>query len=155
MDAISEAKLVDLHPKLADLIRQMYAMLEQENYELHVVQGLRSWSQQDVLYQQGRTTLGPIVTEAQAGYSWHNFGLAVDVAPFVGLAPDWNASHPAWQRIFAIGKSLGLVEGACWHKPDDPHLQLSDYPVTPTDEDREIFLQAGESAVWDKYGLTV
>lgn len=153
MDPISESRLNDVCPKLAGLIRQMAVMLSEEGIELHVTQALRSWSQQQALFAQGRTAPGNRVTDAEGGYSWHNFGLAVDVAPFVDKKPDWNASHACWQRIFAVGKSLGLAEGACWHKPDDPHLQLIDYPETPTDEDRQLFLDAGEVAVWEKYGL--
>jgi len=48
---------------------------------------------------------------AAPGYSWHNFGRAVDVVPILpsGVA-DWNS--PRWNEIIAIAKSYGLSPGA-------------------------------------------
>ena len=44
-----------------------------------VVQGLRTWAEQQALWNQGRTTPGKIVTHAQGGQSWHNYGLAAEL----------------------------------------------------------------------------
>ncbi|SVE43245.1 uncharacterized protein METZ01_LOCUS496099, partial [marine metagenome] len=46
--------------------------------ELFVVHTLRTYAEQDDLYEQGRTEPGKIVTNARGGKSWHNFGLAID-----------------------------------------------------------------------------
>src|ERR1017187_6107649 len=109
MDAISEARLSEVHPMLAERVRSMTEILAGENIDIRVVQSLRSWDEQAALYAEGRTTPGSIVTNAQPGHSWHNFALAVDVAPFDGGIPDWNSNHPAWKRIVAVGESVGLV----------------------------------------------
>jgi hypothetical protein len=55
----------------------------------------------------------------------------------------------------SIGKSLGLFWGGDFqHNPDEPHFQLTGkFPVSPNDEVRQIFLQAGMSAVWREAGL--
>jgi peptidoglycan L-alanyl-D-glutamate endopeptidase CwlK len=58
MDKVSEARLSLVHPKLAERIRQMALMLQQEGIEIRVTQGLRSWSEQNALFAKGRTEPG-------------------------------------------------------------------------------------------------
>lgn len=155
MDTASEAKLISVHPLLAAKIRQMASILEGEGTIITVTQGLRSWQDQARLYAQGRTAPGPIVTHAPPGHSWHQFGLAVDLVPLAGGRPDWNATHPTWQRIVQLGNSLGLTEGAGFRSfPDWPHQQLTgSWPVSPTDEVRQTFLIGGVPSVWEASGL--
>lgn len=165
MNQHSIERLKSVHPQLAAKINQMAEMLKQEGIDFEVVQGLRTWSEQDALYQQGRTTPGNIVTNAPAGSSWHNFGLAVDCCPYKhdgnlqGTNPDkvldWNPSHPVWQRMISVGESLGLYSGSEFKTFKDwPHFQLTGtLPVSPNDEVRQTFLDAGMQAVWDSSGL--
>lgn len=161
MDTISGARLQLVCPALSDKIYQLAAMLEDEGIVFRVTQGLRSWNDQDKLYQQGRTTPGPIVTDAPAGYSWHEFGLAVDVSPFDAAGkPEWNETDPVWgpiwRRLISVGESLGMYSGNEFvHCPkDDPHFQLTGtFPVSPNDEARQIFQNAGMEAVWKEAGL--
>lgn len=162
MDSISEARLKEVHPTLAERVRQMAQMLEGENIHIRVVQGLRSWAEQQALYNEGRDADGTVVdkskvvTNARPGTSWHNFGLAVDVAPFNGGIPDWNSNHPAWKRIVSIGESVGLVSGSGWRTfPDWPHLQMTGrLPTSPDDDTRAMFLSSGIEGVWGDTGLT-
>jgi peptidoglycan L-alanyl-D-glutamate endopeptidase CwlK len=74
MEHISEARLTLICPKLADKIRTLAEMLAQEGILIRVVQGLRSWNEQDALYAMGRTAPGKIVTNVKGGYSYHCFG---------------------------------------------------------------------------------
>ena len=158
MDAISEARLKDIYPALASKVRMMHDILELEGIEIRVTQGLRSWTEQNALYAQGRTAPGKIVTNCKGGYSYHNFGLAVDCVPSTHsptepFDPDWNASHPAWKRMSDIGLSLGLESGATWRTfPDAPHFQLQGrFPVgAPDGEVRQIFADAGMESVWQE-----
>lgn len=156
MDAVSEARLELICPALAAKIRQMADMLKDE-FPFRVTQGLRSWDEQAKLYAQGRTAPGKIVTNAPPGHSYHNFGLAVDVVPMTELGPDWNLSHPQWQRLVAVGTSLGLTAGAGFRTfPDYPHFQLTgSLPISPDDEVRQCFLDGGMVAVWKQAGLEV
>ncbi len=156
MDAISEARLANIYPRLADKIRNMAVMLQGEGIEIRVVQGLRTWADQDALYAQGRTAPGKIVTNARGGFSFHNLGLAVDCAPSqLGpdrpFTPDWNSGHANWKRMEAVGVSLGLDSGANWIRfVDAPHFQLvgSYSEGAPNDELRQIFKDGGITAVW-------
>ena len=154
MDAISESRLVGIYPVLADKIRAMAAQLESEGTVIRVTQALRTAEQQNELYAQGRTVPGNIVTNCRGGFSYHNFGLAVDCVPSLPgntYIPDWNASHPTWKRMEEIGQSLGLTVGANWRTfPDAPHFQLTGrFPVgEPDDELRQLFVDGGYPAVW-------
>jgi peptidoglycan L-alanyl-D-glutamate endopeptidase CwlK len=49
-------------------------------YDLYIASGFRSYAEQDVMYAQGRTVDGHIVTNAEGGQSMHNFGFAADLA---------------------------------------------------------------------------
>jgi peptidoglycan LD-endopeptidase CwlK len=151
LSATSIARLAEVHPALAARIRALDAFVPALN--LQVVQGLRTWAQQDALYQQGRTAPGAIVTNCPGGHSWHNFGLAVDLVPedIEPGQPDWDVNHPAWQQMVAAGESLGLVSGSEWKTfKDYPHFQLTGkLPVNPDDATRQLFSESGLRAVWD------
>jgi peptidoglycan L-alanyl-D-glutamate endopeptidase CwlK len=161
MDSFSEKLLAEIHPALAEKVRSMAELLALENITIRVTTALRSWKEQAALYAEGRDAQGNIVnpkqvvTHAKAGTSWHNYGLGVDVAPFDGGIPDWNASHPAWKRIIAVGESVGLVSGSRWRTfPDCPHFQLTGrLPVSPDDAVRAAYETGGQEAVWDDTGL--
>lgn len=152
MDPRSEEFLSHVHPMLAWRVRAMASVLSREGITIRVIQGLRTFAEQDKLYAQGRTTEGYIVTHALGGQSWHNFGLAVDCAPIDGNKIDWDAKHPAWKRMSEAGVKLGLVSGANWKTlPDAPHFQMNGrFPENaPNAEVRSLYAHGGIEAVWD------
>jgi hypothetical protein len=64
-------------------------------------------------------------TNAPAGRSKHEQGLAIDVVPMSpwGVRADYDS--PLWKQISNIGKGLGLVWGGDWPKQhDNPHFEL-------------------------------
>jgi peptidoglycan L-alanyl-D-glutamate endopeptidase CwlK len=156
MDSVSESRLQKVCPVLSEKVQRLAAILEQEGIVIRVTQGLRTWAEQDALYAQGRATPGKVVTNCRGGYSYHNFGLAVDVVPDVDgrdatFQPDWNTAHPSWRRIVAVAVKLGLDSGAMWKSfKDYPHLQLTGrFPESaPTDDVRRVFKAGGLQAVW-------
>ena len=154
LDTISKSRLDLVHPELSRRIYLLDSHLEVDGIHLRVVRGLATWSAQDALYQQGRTTPGPIVTHAQAGYSAHNFGYAVDAAPddpsFPTWHPDWNELDDRWKELLAKAKDCGLAEGAEWRSvnPDYPHLYLRELPATPDENLRAIFANQGITGVF-------
>src|SRR5277367_4118825 len=154
LSVTSIARLDEVHPELKRRIVQLDALLP--SLSIQVTQGLRTWGAQDVLWQQGRTTPGPIVTDAPAGYSAHNFGYAVDLVPedVMPGQPDWNVSSPAWQKLLAAGPSCGLAESATWRSfPDNPHFYLQELPANPTEAMREQFTDGGLMEVWRNFNL--
>lgn len=165
MDRVSEFRLLLICPAVADKVRQLAALL---GFEVRVVQGLRSWNEQQKLFEEGRSLVdgkwvvsepSKVVTKCKPGNSWHNFGLAVDVAPddplLPGYQPDWHAEHPTWKKMEETARSLGFVCGADFRTfPDNPHLQITGrFPVNPTDEVRQLFKDGGMKAVWMEAGL--
>lgn len=149
LEEISEMRLSSVHSELAAKIRQMQ---ETVDFPFRVTQGLRTWREQELLYAEGRTIPGLIVTNAAPGHSYHNFGLAVDLVPIIQLnySPDWNLEHPQWKRLVEVGESLGLKAGAKFRTFKDwPHFQnTGKLPDSPDDNVREIFKRGGTLAVW-------
>jgi peptidoglycan L-alanyl-D-glutamate endopeptidase CwlK len=140
MNDKSNQLLAQVSPALAaKIVNAAALMLAGKGIEIRVIQGLRTTSQQDALYAQGRTLPGKVVTNARGGQSSHNFGLAVDVVPGVaGLAtwtPQWSARAPEFVAMVTALKRQGLAWGGDWvHIPGDfDHFYLANSPATPTD----------------------
>jgi peptidoglycan L-alanyl-D-glutamate endopeptidase CwlK len=150
MDNVSEQRLSEVHPELANRVRQLADSLLTQAITIRVTQGLRTWAQQLALYNQGRTAPGKIVTNAKPGYSAHNFGYAVDIVPMDGTLPDWNAGDANWKAVLDAALNFGLAEGAQWRTfPDVPHLYLKELPADPDDTMRATYEAAGLGAVWE------
>lgn len=116
---------------------------------LRVTQGFRTYEEQKELYAQGRTKPGKRVTNADAGRSWHNYGLAYDVVPLVNGIPDWN--NKKWEIIGSIGEQNGLVWGGRWKgiKVDRPHFEW--HPGLTIDKALALYQPAKDLAfVWDE-----
>lgn len=101
-DAHSIPLIALLHPKVrASFQAFIEASEEKYNITIRIVQGLRTFAEQDAIYQQGRTTPGKIVSNAPAGSSYHNYGLAVDIVPLNGHTMDWDYDFGKWAPIAA------------------------------------------------------
>jgi peptidoglycan L-alanyl-D-glutamate endopeptidase CwlK len=89
-----------------------------------IICGLRTYQEQDSLYAQGRTKSGPKVTNAPAGYSWHNFGVGWDFVVFDAKGqPQWES--PLMEKCGMIAEALGLEWGGHWTGfQDTPHIQI-------------------------------
>lgn len=73
-----------LHPGLVAAMELTLDKLKASGNPFKVYSGLRTFEEQNDLYAQGRTRgkKGAYVTKAKGGQSMHNYGLAVDLAPF-------------------------------------------------------------------------
>ena len=147
MKPSSEKRLQRLHPALVSKVRAIVADLAAQGIAIEVVQGLRTFAEQDDLYAKGRTTPGAIVTQARGGESNHNLGLAVDLCPFADDKPDWNAPMTVWAAIGASAVAHGLEWGGHWKKfIDKPHVEL---PSMTVSECARCYQTGGLDAVWD------
>jgi len=146
MNKSSKDRLAKVHPELATRITKTAATLAARGTTIEVVQGLRTYAEQDALYAQGRTKPGKKVTNARGGQSNHNFGLAVDVCPFVSGKPNWDAPQTTWERIGEAGEAEGLEWGGNWSSiVDMPHLQLPGMSVATC---RKLYEAGGLPKVW-------
>lgn len=150
MNATTISRLEQLYPKLKLKAQQMIQMLALKGIDVEVAQGLRSWAEQEMLYAQGRTSTGRIITNATPDKSWHTYGCAFDVDIVAGARLDWTGNSPAWLAAIGAGESLGLVAGAEWRTfPDKPHFQLTGpFPVTPNADVFALYSSGGLAAVW-------
>jgi len=116
-------KLEDLHPLLVEKARQLIELAQVDGIEILVTSTLRTFEEQAELFAIGRTKPGDIVTNAKAGESWHNFGLAFDVVPLVNGKAIWDS--PFWNRIGELGKQVGLFWGGDFKSfKDKPHFEF-------------------------------
>lgn len=152
MNERSQQRLNQVHPELARRVRVLCQRLAASGITVEVVQGLRSYAEQDKLFAQGRTKPGKIVTRARGGQSNHNFGLAVDLCPFENGKPNWEASPAIWQRIGNEAERLGLEWGGNWKFVDMPHVQLSAMSVAQC---RNLYDQGGLPLVWQRASAAV
>src|SRR5215210_4132063 len=116
MNPSSENRLKKVHPELARRVRMVIDNLAKAGMQIEVVQGLRTFAEQDALFAQGRTKPGRVVTNARGGQSNHNYGLAVDVVPFTNGKPNWEAPNSIWVAIGAEAEKLGMEWGGNWKK---------------------------------------
>lgn len=122
-----------LHPAIREMATKFLAEAKEKGIDLRITFGIRTFEEQNALYNQEHDGIdndgnGIIddrkehVTNAKAGQSFHNYGLAIDVIPFVEGKPDWNTK--LWPEISAIGKGLGFAWGGDWHSFKDlPHFE--------------------------------
>ena len=82
----------------ASALRRVVADLASQGVIVEIVQGLRTFAEQDALYAQGRTGPGAIVTQARGGESNHNYGLAADLCPFTDGKPVVECADDGMER---------------------------------------------------------
>lgn len=130
---INSRKLADLHPFVANLCQQFKDGVEEslgnEGVEILITSTLRDNESQAALYAQGRTKPGKIVTNARAGQSFHNYGVAFDIVPVRNGKLVWGNQGDdgvLWAQIGAIGESVGLEWAANWSGfPELAHFQYT------------------------------
>ena len=122
-----------LHPIVAEKSRALVDAAEEIGIDIVITDGFRSFEEQDALHQQGRTSDGNIVTYAEPGESYHNYGLAIDFALKIDdgsvvwdIERDDNGnSRSDWFEVAEIGKELGFDWGGDWNRfKDYPHLEM-------------------------------
>jgi peptidoglycan L-alanyl-D-glutamate endopeptidase CwlK len=140
-DTISINRAYALHPKLRKEVIDTIDQIESTfppTMAIRIVQGLRTFAEQDAIYAQGRTKQGPVVTNARGGMSFHNYGVAIDFVilydkdgngSFEALSWDINYDFDKdgvadWQQVVKAFKAKGWDWGGDWHSlKDNPHLQ--------------------------------
>jgi len=139
MDSRSEEQLATVYPDLADRVRNAAARLEAQGTYILIPPdgGFRTAARQNELHAQGRSRPGHIVTNATAGQSMHNYGLAIDAVPYLsgpGSQPNWRASTPQFMAMVAAMKAEGLEWGGDWKGKlaDFDHFQLPQLPTLPS-----------------------
>ncbi|HEV8178159.1 MAG TPA: M15 family metallopeptidase [Gemmatimonadales bacterium] len=116
--------------------------------DAYVFEAMRSEELQAFYYTRGRTLIPPEkpVTNARSAlYSWHGFGLAVDV---VSRAHGWDRPWTWWVAVAAHFSRQGCRWGGEWRNPDPPHHQWGLCKPSPSHRARELLASGGLPAVW-------
>ncbi|WP_106768628.1 M15 family metallopeptidase [Paenibacillus faecalis] len=130
--------ITGIHPVVLDQKNKLVAQTRELGIKIIITDGYRSNEEQERLYKQGRSAKGDIVTNARAGESMHNYGLAIDFALRLNdgsviwdLEYDGNGNGKSdWMEVVAVAKDLGFQWGGDWTNfPDYPHLQM-DFGLT-------------------------
>lgn len=126
-DSNTNSKISKLHPKIRCAVKNFINEVESEmGIKLRVIQGLRTYAEQNALYAQGRTKKGAVVTRAKGGQSNHNFGVAIDVAEIKNGTIDWKEQEKVLPKIAPIGKKWGFSWGGDWKSIiDKPHFEMT------------------------------
>ena len=139
-----------LNPDFADKAKQLLDLMQTQGFQITPTTGVRTLEQQDILWRQSRTTdvinaefdklhasnaiylaahlcsvgpqYGPHVTNAILGYSWHNWGEAMDVL----IEPRDGYTEDQLYKAYADNAvTLGLTAGYYFKNFQDmDHVQL-------------------------------
>ncbi len=140
-DKITDERIAQLHPAIQMKASVFINTVQKDlGIKLRVIQGLRTIEDQNAIYAQGRTAPGKIVSNAKGGYSYHNYGLAIDVAEIKGGIVIWETN---WRSISTIAKALGFEWGGDFKSlADRPHFQ---YTMGHTVNDLLAMHEAGQT----------
>ena len=116
-----EEFLEKLDPRIRCTVKHLINFMEDKyKIRMRVTDGYRSHAQQNELYKKGRTTKGPVVTWVKAGYSYHNYGLAIDVCTIENGKAYWR------EKDYKLFNNEAVKFGAEWgiKFKDKPHFQF-------------------------------
>lgn len=133
LGARSLARLEGVDPRLVRVVKRAIGL---SKVDFTVIEGRRTLARQRELYAQGRTKPGPVVTWTLK--SKHIDGSAVDVAPWINGAIDWNNLKNfdlIAEAMFEAARIEGvrIRWGADWNRngrprergeTDSPHFEI-------------------------------
>jgi peptidoglycan L-alanyl-D-glutamate endopeptidase CwlK len=156
--------IAKLDPEEVKKIKLLYPPLQVKAFKLTVdahKNGLkggvfcsyRSFQEQAAVYAKGRNANGvvvdpkSVVTYTKPGYSWHQWGLAIDWV-FKDAKGAWTWSSTQWDKLGAIGRKY-MSWGGDWTRfPDRPHFEKT-YDLD-IEKINQVYIKNGKSlaAVW-------
>ena len=141
-----------LAPKFRDAVDQAIAAARDAGLPAIVYEAYRSADLQEAYYNRGRTVIPPTstVTNARSNlYSWHGYGLAVDV---IHETKEWDVGADWFAAVAEHFRAAGCRWGGEWRMKDLPHFQWGLCKPSPSDRARELMAQGGMEAVWNAVG---
>lgn len=155
-DKISIDRLNTLHPAIRQDAFFCFEKSYQAGVPIRCVYGRRTLEEQALIYSQGRTRPGKIVTYAKPGDSIHNYSLALDFCILTlnhkSVSWDTMADYDKdgtkdWDEVVKIFEAAGWTAGIRWKRPfDPPHMQktfgmtLAQIKKLPLDEKGFVIL---------------
>jgi hypothetical protein len=122
-------RIATLHPALQIRVWALIGLLWDQGVSCRVLYGFRSRDEQKVLYDKYRAGEGG--KAAKPGLSFHNYGLACDMLPYIDRNHDgkmqvgefsWDPEDIQWRIFATCADQAGLVHGR--HFSDWPHVEF-------------------------------
>lgn len=123
-----------LTPAMKKRVELFMLKVKEAGIAVLITETYRTPERQKILYAQGRTAPGKIVTNTLN--SNHVKGEAIDVAFLLGDKAVYSGD---WAKLATIGKSVGLLWGGDWKSPDRPHFEFN-----------HSFMEKKELKPWDE-----
>jgi len=119
LDSRSRKHINSLDPKVRDVFVSLMQIAKAtgKKYggpkcDIKAISGHRTYEEQQKIYDQGRTTAGPVVSHAPPGWSFHNFKISIDLAVFLDGkymdAVDYKFVEKLYRAIANIAEADGL-----------------------------------------------
>ena len=126
---INSRKIEDLTPETQKLCHAFIEACAKQDIDILITSTYRDSESQNALYAQGRTAPGHKVTNARAGYSFHNYRVAFDFCPLKNGKAQWD-DIDLFKRCGKIAESIGLEWAGSWHSfVEYAHCQLPDLTI--------------------------
>jgi len=133
---MASRKIDDLANDIKPLALKWLTLCKLSGLDVLIICTYRSPEEQAILYAQGRTAQGKIVTWAKPGQSAHNLSIngrpaarAFDAVPLIMGKIDWSINTETmkvWLQMAEIAKICGLSWAGNWPaaKREFPHFYL-------------------------------
>lgn len=132
---MASRSLTDLRAVFAEPVMLWLGDCARAGEDILITTTYRSPAEQEELYKIGRTVkgqgvtakypMGKTVTNARAGQSAHQYGLALDFVPMQFGKPVWK-DGPLWDQAIAFAKARGLES---LRPMESAHLQAPNWKV--------------------------
>lgn len=124
-DKRNKEALRDLHFLVSEKVEKLLEVLEEKELEILIYEGWRSAERQDKMYASNRTEVGPWKTDLRGGYSYHNYGMAIDFVPCNNKGEIDYDDSKTYNLVAKEARKLGFEWGGDWFYRDCPHLQYT------------------------------
>lgn len=114
-DKLTDKCIQSLHPLIRGLAYKGVMTLKDKGIDCRIYEGYRPYSIQNKYYNTGKS-------KVEAGYSYHQYGLAFDCVRIIGPKAIWDD----YDEIAKVFKNLGFEWGGDWKSfIDYPHFQMT------------------------------
>lgn len=127
IDKYTIERIRTLHPKAQKTFLEFILVGQGKlsDVTIRITDYYRTVEEQNKLYAQGRTSSGDVVTWVKGGYSYHNYGLAIDIA-FIDRDENVSYDTTYYNMLENVYSDYNLEWGGEWDKsPDKPHYQMT------------------------------
>ena len=141
-----------LAPQFRDAVEKAITACNADGLDAFVYESYRSQELQSEYYARGRTVIPPhdTVTNAASNlYSWHGYGLAVDV---ISRSKQWDQPEEWFAKVAEHFRANGCRWGGEWKMKDLPHFQWGMCKPSPSDQARALMVGGGMRTVWMAVG---